>query len=445
MEKEELLVMAKDLLKEELTSIGYATWIHELKIEDIIENNIVLKAKSTFQKDAVETRYHDLILNTFKYITNKNYTFSVILDDPENTANVAVNKVFEEKAVRKFSPPTLNQNYIFNTFVVGGNNSLAHAVALNVAESPGRLYNPLFIYGGVGLGKTHLMHAIGNKILENNRNANVLYVPSEQFANEFVNSLKNATVESFKNKYRTVDILLIDDIQFIAGKESTQEEFFHTFNALRDNGKQIVLSSDKPPKEIKKLEERLVSRFEWGCAVDINLPDYETRLAILQKKAQEQNIIIDNSILANIADRVSSSIRELEGVLLKIVAYASISSGPITMEMSEKAINAVTASKEKILSSEYIQEVVCKYFDISLEDIISAKRSSEITFPRQIAMYICRNVANISLPSIGDSFGGRDHSTVIHACNKIEKEIEQKLDTKLIVESVKKIILQQHS
>lgn len=279
-------------------------------------------------------------------------------------------------------------------------------------------------------------------MLENNKNTKVLYISSETFTTEWVNSLKNGNVDGFKNKYRTLDALLVDDIQFIGGKESTQDEFFHTFNTLRDSGKQIVLSSDAPPKEIKKLEERLVSRFEWGITADINLPDYETRLAILKKKSGDQNIIIDDDILANVADRVSSSIRELEGVLSKIIAYSAMSKGPITMEMSEKAINAVTAIKEKVLSTEYIQEVVCKYFDISLEDMISSKRSTDVTFPRQIAMYICRNTANISLPTIGEAFGGRDHSTVIHACNKIEKELQEKVDTKMIVESVKKIILQ---
>ena len=291
-------------------------------------------------------------------------------------------------------------------------------------------------------GKTHLMHAIGNKILEHNENTKVLYVPSEIFTTEWVNSISNGKVDDFKKKYRTVDVLLVDDVQLIAGKESTQEEFFHTFNTLRDSGKQIVLSSDVPPKEIKKLEERLISRFEWGITADINLPDYETRLAILKKKAQIQNIIISDEILSNVADRVSSSIRELEGVLSKIIAYSEMSKGPITMEMSEKAINAVTALKEKVLSTEYIQEVVCKYFDIPLDDMLSPKRSADVTFPRQIAMYICRNVANISLPNIGEAFGGRDHSTVVHACNKITKEISEKVDTKLIVESVKKIILQ---
>ena len=287
------------------------------------------------------------------------------------------------------------------------------------------------------------MQAIGNAIYKRNPTMKVLYVTSETFSSELIKAIQNGNVDKVvKQKYRNVDVLLVDDVQFIAGKVSTQEEFFRTFNALRDNGKQIILTSDKPPKEIDRLEERLVSRFEWGILADINLPDYETRFAILRKKAAFQNLIIDDSILANIADRVSSSIRELEGVLLKIIAYASISSGPITMEMSEKAINEVVASKEKVLSAEYIQEVVCKYFDITTEEIVSSKRSKEIAFARQIAMFICRSVAHLSLPSIGDAFGGRDHSTVIHACNKIAEEINNNVDTKLIVESVKKIILE---
>ena len=335
----------------------------------------------------------------------------------------------------------LNPKYTFSTFVVGNNNKFAQAAAQGVAETPGSKYNPFFIYGGVGLGKTHLMHAIGNQILSYNSNAKVLYVTSENFTNQLINALKDQATEKFREKYRNIDVLLIDDIQFIANKKSTQEEFFHTFNTLYESGKQIVLSSDKPPKDIELLEDRLKSRFEWGLIADISNPDYETRLAILWKKTQLDNIIIDDEILSAIATRVDSNIRELEGTLNKLIAKASLTNSPITMEMTEKAINDIVAQQDKVISSEYIQDVVGKYFNVSPQDLRGAKRSNDVTFPRQIAMYLCRNVAQMSLPQIGIDFGKRDHTTVMHACNKIEKEIKSNSNTKLIVESVKKILL----
>ena len=285
------------------------------------------------------------------------------------------------------------------------------------------------------------MHAIGNQILSYNSNAKVLYVTSENFTNQLINALKDQATEKFREKYRNIDVLLIDDIQFIANKKSTQEEFFHTFNTLYESGKQIVLSSDKPPKDIELLEDRLKSRFEWGLIADISNPDYETRLAILRKKTQLDNIIIDDKILSAIATRVDSNIRELEGTLNKLIAKASLTNSPITMEMTEKAINDIVAQQDKVISSEYIQDVVGKYFNVSPQDLRGAKRSNDVTFPRQIAMYLCRNVAQMSLPQIGIDFGKRDHTTVMHACNKIEKEIKSNSNTKLIVESVKKILL----
>ena len=315
-------------------------------------------------------------------------------------------------------------------------------LALAVAEAPAASYNPLYLYGGVGLGKTHLMHAIGNEILRNNKNSKILYVTSENFTNQLINAIKDNTNDQFRNKYRSIDILLIDDIQFIAGKERIQEEFFHTFNTLYESGKQIILSSDKPPKDIQLLEDRLKSRFEWGIMADISNPDYETRLAILRKKAQLDNILIDDEILSTIATRIDSNIRELEGTLNKLIATASLTHSPITLEMAEKAINDIVSQKEKVISSEFIQETVGKYFNINPKDLRGSKRSNDITFPRQIAMYLCRNVANMSLPQIGKDFGKRDHTTVMHACNKIEKDIKESKETKLIVESVKNILLE---
>ena len=281
----------------------------------------------------------------------------------------------------------------------------------------------------------------GNSILRNNRESKILYVTSEKFTNQLINAIKDNKNEQFRTKYRNIDVLLIDDIQFIAGKERIQEEFFHTFNTLHESGKQIILSSDRPPKDIQLLEDRLKSRFEWGLIADISNPDYETRLAILRKKAQLDNIIIDDEILSNIANRIDSNIRELEGTLNKLIAKSSLTNSSITMEMAEKAINDIVSQQDKVISSEFIQETVAKYFNISAKELKGSKRSNDIAFPRQIAMYLCRNVAQMSLPQIGKDFGKRDHTTVMHACNKIEKEIKENQNTKLIVASVKNILI----
>ena len=445
-EKEELIAKIKELLKPEVTKISYDTWILPLEIRSIDGNHIVFTANSEFQKDFIENKYKSLIFNTLRYITNKEWTFSVIdlskeegdLGNKDIISNTANNASSAEIEINK---STLNPKYTFETFVVGNNNRFAHAAALAVGNEPAKSYNPLFLYGGVGLGKTHLMHAIGNRILENDPNSNVLYVTSEKFTNQLINAIKDNKNEFFRNKYRNIDVLLIDDIQFIAGKERVQEEFFHTFNSLYEDGKQIIISSDVPPRDIPFLEDRLKSRFEWGLLADISVPDYETRLAILRKKAQDESIIIDDFILSNIANKIDSNIRELEGVFNKIVARASLTHSPITIELAEKIINEFKYENEKVISCDFIKETVAKYFSISKDDLSSNKRSNDIAFPRQIAMYLCREIANMSYPQIGDDFGGRDHSTVMHACRKIEKEVKEKNNTKLIVDSVKNIIV----
>lgn len=439
-ELNELLTKAKELLKNEVTKISYETWIRDLDIESADNGNIVLIANNAFQKESILSRYHDLFKNTFNYITNKNCEITVVLKDDISEEEIEVAKQLSTNQA-SYPNTTLNPKYTFDTFVVGNSNRFAHAAALAVAEAPATAYNPLFIYGGVGLGKTHLMQAIANEILLNNRNANILYVTSEKFTNQLINAIKDNKNEMFRNKYRNIDVLLIDDIQFIAGKERIQEEFFHTFNTLHENGKQIIISSDRPPKDIKLLEDRLKSRFEWGLIADISNPDYETRLAILRKKAQLDNIIIDDEILSDIATKIDSNIRELEGILNKLIANASLTNCPITIEMAEKAINDVVTKKDKVLSLELIQETVSKYFNVTVEELKGVKRSNDVTFPRQIAMYLCRNVAQLPLTKIGDGFGKRDHTTVIHACNKIEKEIQNNVSTKRIVESVKNILL----
>ena len=319
-ELNELLTKAKDLLKDETTKISYETWIKNLEIQSANNGNIILLASSTFQKDAIESRYHDLLTNTFKFITNKDCTVTIVAKDEvqETASNTNTNVSLDVNC--GYSNSTLNPKYTFDTFVVGNNNRFAHAAALAVAEAPATSYNPLFIYGGVGLGKTHLMHSIGNEILKKNRESKILYVTSEKFTNQLINAIKDNKNEQFRTRYRNIDVLLIDDIQFIAGKERIQEEFFHTFNTLHESGKQIIISSDRPPKDIQLLEDRLKSRFEWGLIADISNPDYETRLAILRKKAQLDNIIIDDEILSNIATRIDSNIRELEGTLNKLIA-----------------------------------------------------------------------------------------------------------------------------
>ncbi len=436
---ESILNEAKELLKKEITKISYDTWIKILNIDSMQDNNIVLSVNDPFKIDIVKNRYGSLINNTFNYILNKNCTVSFVLSSEEKASESIKKETIDLNY--GYSNSSLNPKYTFDTFVVGDNNRFAHAASLAVAEAPATAYNPLFLYGGVGLGKTHLMHSIGNEVQRRNKNLNVLYVTSEKFTNEFINAIKDNTNEKFRNKYRNIDILLIDDIQFIAGKERIQEEFFHTFNSLHESGKQIIISSDRPPRDIPLLEDRLKSRFEWGLIADISMADYETRLAILRKKTDESKVIISDDILSNIATKIDSNIRELEGVFNKLVANSTLTHAQITMEMSEKAINDIIRQKENIISIDYIQEVVCKYFNISMDDLKSSKRSNDVAFPRQIAMYLCRTIIHESFPNIGKDFGKRDHSTVMHAYNKIEEDIKNNSQTKLIVDSVKNIII----
>ena len=314
---------------------------------------------------------------------------------------------------------SLNPKYTFETFVTGSSNRFAHAAAMAVAESPGKVYNPFFMYGGVGLGKTHLMHAIGNRVLQNHPEMRVLYVSSEQFTNEIIRAIQEGKAELFRQKYRTIDVLMVDDIQFLSGKQSTQEEFFNTFNALHVADKQIILSSDRPPREVQKLEDRLRSRFEGGLITDIQAPDLETRIAILKNKALLDHVDVPNDVLMFIANRIDSNIRELEGALTRVVAYASLIKKPVTTEVVAEALKDVFPNNhKKEVTLEVIQEIVTTYFKIRIEDLHSKKRTRSIAFPRQIAMYLCRELTDTSLPQIGNFFGGRDHTTVLHAYDK---------------------------
>ena len=439
---QEIVNRMQEALKKEIPSITYTTFIEILEFESLEGNHITFKCNYTFDKENTEARYSRLILVALKEVTNREMTFSIhALDKDIQKPEVISNQPKETLDEIDFEKYNLNKKYTFDTFVVGNNSNLAHAAALAVADNPAKTYNPLFIYGGVGLGKTHLIQAIGNRILQKNRNANVVYVTSEKFTNQLIISIRDKNNDPFRNKYRNADVLIIDDIQFIANKERIQEEFFHTFNTLYEHGKQIIISSDQHPSDIQFLEDRLKSRFEWGLTADISNPDYETRVAILKKRAQEEGIIIDNEIMSDIATKIDSNVRELEGVFNKIVARASLTHNPITIELAENVINEFISKKEKVISSESIQEVVSKYFGIDKKELAGNKRSNDIAFPRQIAMYLCRDVANMSFPQIGIDFGNRDHSTVMHAYKKIEKDIKEQNNTKRIVDSVKNIII----
>jgi chromosomal replication initiator protein len=420
---------ALKLIKVELTEVSFNTWLKTINPVMIAEDKIILAAPNEFTKGILEGRYLNLIKNAIKQVTNKEFNIQFTIPGEDLSINVGQSVTSNNSTFNQRSQ--LNPKYTFDTFVIGNSNRFAHAASLAVAEAPAQAYNPLFIYGGVGLGKTHLMHAIGHYILNQTPNAKVVYVSSEKFTNELINSIRDDRNNQFRNKYRNVDVLLIDDIQFIAGKESTQEEFFHTFNALHEANKQIVISSDRPPKEIPTLEDRLRSRFEWGLIADIQPPDLETRIAILKKKAKVENIDVPDDVMQYIASKIQSNIRELEGALIRIVAYSSLTNKKITLELAEEALKDIISSdKPKKITVKLIKEVVSKEFNIKVEDFNSRKRTKSIAYPRQIAMYLTRELTDLSLPKIGEEFGGRDHTTVIHAYDKITEDMANNDDFK---------------
>ena len=402
------------------------------------DQSIYLKATSQFQKNTVDVKYKKILEAGVKHVTNKEYTIIIVLDDNKEPVHI-------EQPTYTSNNSSLNPKYTFDTFVIGENNRFAHAAALAVAESLGEAYNPLFLYSGVGLGKTHLMHAIGNFVLQQNQDAKVLYITSEKFTNELINAIQNNTTEDFRKKYRNIDLLLIDDIQFFIGKERCQEEFFHTFNELYENKKQIIISSDKPPRDINPLEERLKSRFEWGLVADIQPPDYETRCAILRKKCQLEGRSIDDEILSMIALKVESNIRELEGVFNKIVAMASLTNSEITMSLAEKAVGDLERTTDKVITVDYIQYTVANYYNLDQNDFKIQRKTSDIAFPRQIAMYLSKQLTGLSLKDIGKEFGGKDHSTVIYAIKKVEEEMKLNPNTKTIVDNIKKMIINKNT
>jgi chromosomal replication initiator protein len=419
-----------DIIKSELSEVSFNTWIKSCEPLSISSDTLKISVPNSFTQDILDKRYKVLVANSIKAVCSKLYTIEFIImsdnyDKEDDKANPDNNKTSKSIIVNDEMSSTLNPKYTFNSFVIGNSNRFAHAASLAVAESPAKAYNPLFIYGGVGLGKTHLMHAIGHYILEGNPNAKVVYVSSEKFTNELINAIKDDKNEEFRNKYRNVDILLIDDIQFIAGKERTQEEFFHTFNALHDANKQIILSSDRPPKEIPTLEDRLRSRFEWGLIADIQVPDFETRMAILKKKADVENLNVANEVMGYIATKIKSNIRELEGALIRIIAYSSLTNREVTVDLASEALKDIISKKQgKHVTIDLIQDVVSSYFNLRVEDLKSQRRTRNVAYPRQIAMYLSRKLTDMSLPKIGEEFGGRDHTTVIHAYEKISENLK---------------------
>ncbi|MDR3287840.1 MAG: chromosomal replication initiator protein DnaA [Peptococcaceae bacterium] len=402
-------------LEQKLSRPSFETWLSSTQLLRMDGDILTVGVPNEFAKDWLESSYISLIKTTVQGIIGRSVNLRFVISSAEEELLYLLP---EKKEVQ---PPTfLNQKYTFDTFVIGNSNRFAHAACLAVAESPAKSYNPLFIYGGVGLGKTHLMHAIGYQVLQQSPSTRVLYVTSEKFTNELIDSIRDKKQIEFRNNYRNVDILLIDDIQFLAGKEGIQEEFFHTFNTLYEANKQIIISSDRPPKEIPTLEDRLRSRFEWGLITDIQIPDLETRIAILRKKAKLENLQITNEVMEYIANKIQSNIRELEGALIRVMAYASLTSRPFTLAIAEEALkDIIQINKHTHISIEMIQQAVSNYFHMPLSDFKAKKRTRAVAFPRQIAMYICREITDLSLPKIGDEFGGRDHTTVIHAYEKI--------------------------
>ena len=433
----EIWVRCKDKLKESFNEKVFNVWIKPIMPLEVTDTYYKVAVKNDFFKTMLEENYAQVIEGVLAGIMSKN--IKLIIETMDNGSNdnspaeelPAVptkreqQQLFNENtSVQQPDESNLNPKYVFETFVIGNSNRFAHAAAQAVANDPAHAYNPLFLYGGVGLGKTHLMHAIGNRIKQNNPSMKVLYTSSEKFTNEIINSIQNKTTEAFRQKYRNIDCLIIDDIQFLKGKEQTQVEFFHTFNALKDADKQIIISSDRPPREIETLEDRLRSRFDQGLTADIQTPDLETRMAILRTKAASDNITLPTDVITLLATNIATNIREIEGAYNKIVAYTSLMHMPITVETAQKVLADMgndVKLKSKTITFEGIIKVIADHYNVKQDELFNKKRTQNIAFPRQVAMYLCRELADLSYPRIGELFGGRDHTTVIHAYEKISK------------------------
>lgn len=429
----EIWVRCKDKLKESFNEKVFNVWIKPIMPLEMTDTYYKVAVKNDFFKTMLEENYAQVIEGVLAGIMSKNIKLIIKTMDNGSSGSEAAEEMpavpakreqqqlfNENTSVQQPDESNLNPKYVFETFVIGNSNRFAHAAAQAVANDPAHAYNPLFLYGGVGLGKTHLMHAIGNRIKQNNPSMKVLYTSSEKFTNEIINSIQNKTTEAFRQKYRNIDCLIIDDIQFLKGKEQTQVEFFHTFNALKDADKQIIISSDRPPREIETLEDRLRSRFDQGLTADIQTPDLETRMAILRTKAASDNIVLPTEVITLLATNIATNIREIEGAYNKIVAYTSLMHMPITVETAQKVLSDMGNDiKTRTITYEGIIKVVADHYNVKQDELFNKKRTQNIAFPRQVAMYLCRELADLSYPRIGELFGGRDHTTVIHAYEKI--------------------------
>ena len=429
-EQKEAWDKAIGLLEKNLMPIKFNTWIKPLKLYSVNAESIVIVADNVLTLSSVKTRYFTDLYNMIKLSFGRSYELEFYTQDEIDRQQVSVKRT------------TLNSKYNFENFVVGPSNSFAYAASLAVAEQPSDVYNPLFIYGSVGLGKTHLMNAIGNYIMADDPIKNVLLTTSESFTNELIDAIvKKKDTSELRNRMRNVDVLMVDDIQFLSKTKSTQEEFFHTFNDLYNNGKQIIISSDRPPKDIPTIEERLRSRFEWGLIVDIQKPDYETRVAILRKKADEEGIDVSYDVIDYIAGRVESNIRELEGTLTRLSAQGQLMGVPITLDFARDSLSQLMKSQEgRRITPELIISVIADQYGVTAEDIVSKKRSRDVALPRQIAMYLCRNMTQLSTTNIGRSFGGRDHTTVMHGCDKINQEMNDNFSFRKRIEELTAMI-----
>jgi chromosomal replication initiator protein len=432
---EQIWQACKEKLKNILGETSFDTWIAPLHLKKISHASLVLEAPDNFFKNWVESRHLPQIKQVLNEVAQRD--FEVAFDVNPNLLKKKANKILKtiQKSFREEPQDSLrlNPRFTFENFIEGTSNRMAHAASLAVANAPGKSYNPLFIYGGVGLGKTHLMQAIAHQILAFNQQIKVKYTSSEKFTNELIFSIRNRSTDKFRQKYRDIDVLLIDDIQFLAGKEAAQEEFFHTFNVLYDHHKQIVVSSDKPPKEIAKLEERLVSRFNWGLVVDIQLPDFETRVAILQKKLEKDPIKIDPDIIHFIAENITTNIRELEGALVRIIAYSLIENKPIDLELTKEILKDMVREIYRRVTPNTILTKVSEHFGISKEDLKNKKRNKTLVLPRQVAIYLTRELTELSLPEIGSFFGAKHHTTILYTCRKVREDLKKNLKLKTIV------------
>lgn len=405
---------------------SFETWLKLTRPLKVENGFLIIEAPNVFAKDWVESRYSPLLVSALRDLVNEDFDIKFVTRKNDLHQKQRVEFPQPSKEPEEAAFPHLNPKYTFETFVVGEGNRLAHAASLAVAEAPAKAYNPLFIYGGVGLGKTHILQAIGHFVLQNSSGYRVVYVSSEKFTNELITAIQNNKTPAFREKYRNVDLLLIDDIQFLAGKESTQEEFFHTFNALYEARKQIVISSDRPPKNIPTLEDRLRSRFEWGLITDIQAPDLETRIAILRKKAALEGWRLPDDVITYIAEQIDSNIRELEGALIRVIAYSSLTNQPITLDLTIDFLkDIINSQQEKRVTISFIQKTVAEYYHLNPEDLKAKKRTKDVALPRQLAMYLCRELTDSSLPKIGEEFGGRDHTTVIYACDKVREQMNK--------------------